>query len=96
MSDACIDIKKLNKEIKEAFLNENFSRILYLDQKRRCLIKSLASNKDFKVSEKNLNFLKITAEDNHNMMKKITEKMNFLTTLRNKKIKMLRSYHQNI
>tara|TARA_Y100001933_G_C18676421_1_gene429103 strand:+ start:306 stop:596 length:291 start_codon:yes stop_codon:yes gene_type:complete len=96
MPDLCVDIKKLNKEINQAFLNENFSRILYLDQKRRNLIKSLASNKDFKASEKNLNFLKKTAEDNHNMMKKITQKMNFLTTIRNKKIKMLRSYHQNI
>ena len=95
MSEKCLIIKKLNFEINEAFLNQNFPRILFLDQKRRSLIKSLASDKNFLASESNLNLIKKTAEQNHDLMTKIAERMTKLTVLRNKKIKMLRSYHAN-
>ena len=95
MSKKCFKIEKLNILINEAFLNENFSRILYLDQKRRSLIKSLASDETFFASEKNLNIIKKTAEQNNEIMKKIANKMTKLTLIRNKKIRMLRSYHAN-
>ena len=94
MGNSIDDIITLNSQINEAYLEENFSRILQLDTRRREIIQSLATNPEFKSDEKSLNILKDTAEKNHVLIGHITEKMSELTKLTSGKIKMLRSYRQ--
>jgi|MDSW01.2.fsa_nt_gb hypothetical protein len=87
-------IVDLNKQIEKATLDENFSRVLLLDTKRRELIQSLATNADFKADELSLNILKTTAEKNQTLINEITTKMTELTRITGGKIKMLRSYRK--
>ncbi len=87
--DPLIDI---NAKINQASLENNFSRILFLDNKRRTLLQTLATNPDFKSDEKSLDVLKSTAEQNQELMTQITKKMTALTQITGSKIKMLRSY----
>ena len=86
---------ELNAEIKDASIENNFSRILLLDTQRRELIKSLATNPNFTSDEKSLTILKLTAEQNQELMTDITERMTALTQITSNKIKMLRSYRMN-
>ncbi len=95
MPDACKEILQLNNEIHTAFKTDNFSRLLFLDQKRRTMIKSLASDPNFFLTEDNLAIIRRTAEQNQNLVIEITKRMSGLTNTTNKKIKMLRSYHSN-
>ena len=90
--DPLLDI---NAKINDASLQNNFSRILFLDTKRRALIKSLATNPDFKSDENSLTILKKTAEQNQQLMTDITQRMTALTNITSSKIKMLRSYRLN-
>ena len=87
-------IVDLNKQIEKATLDENFSRVLLLDTKRRELIQSLATNADFNADELSLNILKTTAEKNQTLINEITTKMTELTRITGGKIKMLRSYRK--
>ena len=68
---------------------------MFLDTKRRTLLKSLATNPDFTSDENSLTILKKTAEQNQELMTKITERMTALTKITSNKIKMLRSYRMS-
>ena len=92
MANAVEPLIDLNSKINEASIEDDFSRILFLDTQRRALIRELATNPDFKSDERSLTLLKDTAEQNQELMTKITEKMTALTKVTSKKIKMLRSY----
>ena len=92
MANAVDQLIKINSRISEASLENNFSRILFLDTKRRTLIKALATNPDFKSDENSLTILKETAEQNQELMSQITSKMTALTKLTGNRIRMLRSY----
>ena len=87
-------IVDLNKQIEEVSLEENFSRILLLDTKRRDIIKALASSSDFNADESSLRILKSTAEKNQFLIEDITKKMTELTRITSGKIRMLRSYRK--
>ena len=95
MASAVEPLIDINAEINEASLENNFSRILFLDTKRRDLIKSLATNPDFTSDESSLFVLKKTAEQNQKLMTDITKRMTALTQITGNKIKMLRSYRLN-
>ena len=95
MANAVEPLLVINAQINEASLENNFSRILFLDTKRRTLLKSLATNPDFTSDENSLTILKKTAEQNQELMTKITERMTALTKITSNKIKMLRSYRMS-
>ena len=95
MANAVEPLIDINAKISKASLDNNFSRILFLDTKRRDLIKSLATNPDFTSDENSLCILKKTAEQNQKLMVDITERMTALTQITSNKIKMLRSYRLN-
>ena len=92
MANAVAPLIDLNAKINQASLENNFSRLLLLDTKRRELIKGLATDPDFKSDENSLTLLKDTAEQNQELITQITEKMSALTQVTSNKIKMLRSY----
>ena len=92
MANAVEPLIDINAKINEASRENNFARILFLDTKRRNLIKSLATNPDFTSDENSLTILKKTAEQNQKLMLDITERMTRLTQITSNKIKMLRSY----
>ena len=94
MASAVEPLIDINAKINEASLENNFSRILLLDTRRRALIQGLATNPDFTSDEKSLTILKKTAEDNQVLVAEITERMTNLTKITSNKIKMLRSYRQ--
>ena len=94
MANAVEPIIHLNAKINEASLENNFSRILLLDTKRRALIRGLATNPNFTSDEKSLAILKKTAEENQVLVTNITERMTALTKITSNKIRMLRSYRQ--
>lgn len=94
MASAVEPIIHLNAEINEASLENNFSRILLLDTRRRALITGLATNPDFISDEKSLTILRKTAEENQVLVTDITERMTALTKITSNKIRMLRSYRQ--
>ena len=58
MASAVEPLLYINAQIKEASLDDNFSRILFLDTKRRALLQSLATNPDFISDENSLTILK--------------------------------------
>ena len=95
MPDAVTSLIDLNAEISEASVENNFSRLLLLDTQRRELLRSLATNPDFKSDETSLNILKKTAEQNQELMTEITNRMTNLTKITSNKIRMLRSYRMN-
>ena len=95
MANAIAPLLDLNAEINAASLENNFSRILLLDTKRRDLIKALAASPNFKPDEESLAILKNTAEQNQKLMSDITTRMSTLTKVTSNKIKMLRSYRLN-
>ena len=95
MADAVAPLLDLNKKINEASREDNFSRVLFLDTKRRALIQSLATNPHFKSDDNSLSILKSTAEQNQELMTDITKRMTALTHITSNKIKMLRSYRMN-
>ena len=95
MASAVEPLIDINAKINEASLENNFSRILFLDTKRRDLIKSLATNPNFISDESSLSVLKKTAEQNQKLMTDITKRMTALTQITGNKIKMLRSYRLN-
>lgn len=95
MASAIEPLIDLNAKITAASRENNFARILSLDTKRRNLIKSLATNPDFKSDEKSLAVLKNTAEQNEELMVDITKQMTALTQATSSKIRMLRSYRLN-
>ena len=92
MASAVDQLININIEISEASLENNFSRILFLDTKRRTLLKTLAENPDFRSDESSLTILSDTAQQNQELMTQITAKMTALTQVTGNKIKMLRSY----
>ena len=95
MANAIQPLIEINAKINDASLANNFSRILFLDTKRRALIKSLATNPEFRSDEYSLTILKKTAEQNQKLMTDITKRMTSLTQVTSNKIKMLRSYRLN-
>ena len=95
MADSVTSLINLNAEISEASFESDFSRILRLDTQRREILKSLATNPDFKSDEASLTILKQTAEQNQELITKITDRMTNLTKVTSNKIKMLRSYRMN-
>ena len=95
MASAVEPLIHLNAEINEASLENNFSRILLLDTRRRALIRGLATNPDFTSDETSLTILKTTAEENQMLVTDITERMTALTKVTSSKIRMLRSYRQS-
>ena len=95
MPDAVTSLIDLNAEISEASVENNFSRLLLLDTQRRELLRSLATNPDFKSDETSLTILKKTAEQNQELMTEITNRMTNLTKITSNKIRMLRSYRMN-
>ena len=92
MPDAVKQLLDINSKISEASIDNNFSRILFLDNKRRTLLQSLAINPEFTSDENSLTVLKQTAEQNQELMTEITERMTKLTQITGNKIRMLRSY----
>jgi negative regulator of sigma E activity len=86
---------EINKHIIEAYDEDNFARILYLDGQRREILRTLASNPDFLNDDENLKLIKETAEENQEMVANIADRMTALTKKTNGKIRMLRSYHVN-
>ncbi len=95
MASAIQPLIEINAKINDASLENNFARILFLDTKRRALIKSLATNPEFKSDENSLTIIKKTAEQNQKLMTDITKRMTALTKVTSNKIKMLRSYRLN-
>ena len=95
MANAIDPLLDLNAKIDQASAENNFPRILFLDTKRRTLLKELASNPNFRSDEKTLTLLKKTAEQNQELMTQITTKMTELTQVTGNKIKMLRSYRMS-
>ena len=94
MANAIEPLIDINAQINEASLENNFSRILFLDTKRRAILQSLATNPDFQSDERSLVILKKTVEQNQEMVSEITERMTALTQITSSKIKMLRSYRR--
>mgnify|MGYP001408904160 FL=1 len=92
MPNAVKQLLDINSKINEASIENNFSRILFLDNKRRTLLQSLAANPEFTSDENSLTILKHTAEQNQELMTKITDQMTKLTQITGNKIRMLRSY----
>ena len=92
MPNAVKQLLDINSKINEASIENNFSRILFLDNKRRTLLQSLAANPEFTSDENSLTILKHTAEQNQELMTKITDRMTELTQITGNKIRMLRSY----
>jgi len=92
MPNAVKQLLDINSKINEASIDNNFSRILFLDNKRRALLQSLAMNPEFTSDENSLSILKHTAEQNQELMTKITDRMTELTQITGNKIRMLRSY----
>jgi len=86
---------ELNKQIADAYHEDNFSRLLLLDGKRRKLLSKLASDPNFLNDDENLRLIKKTAEKNQDMVSNIAHRMTELTKQTNGKIRMLRSYHVN-
>ena len=95
MPNAVQELIDINSKISEASIDNNFSRILFLDNKRRNLLQSLAVNPEFTSDENSLSILKHTAEQNQELMTKITDRMTTLTQTTSNKIRMLRSYRLN-
>ena len=92
MANAVELLVGLNKKINEASQDNDFSRLLFLDTKRRALIQSLATDPDFVSDETSLTILKYTAEQNQKLVADITKRMTALTQVTGNKIRMLRSY----
>ena len=92
MANAVELLVDLNKKINEASQDNDFSRLLLLDTKRRALIQSLATDPDFVSDETSLTILKDTAEQNQKLVAHITKRMTALTQVTGNKIRMLRSY----
>ncbi|PQM61326.1 MAG: hypothetical protein CML40_03750 [Rhodobacteraceae bacterium] len=92
MANAVELLVDLNKKITEASQDNDFSRLLFLDTKRRALIQSLATDPDFVSDETSLTILKYTAEQNQKLVADITKRMTALTQVTGNKIRMLRSY----
>ena len=92
MANAVELLVDLNKKINEASQDNDFSRLLFLDTKRRALIQSLATDPDFVSDETSLTILKDTAEQNQKLVADITKRMTALTQVTGNKIRMLRSY----
>ena len=92
MPNAVKQLLDINSKINEASIENNFSRILFLDNKRRTLLQSLAANPEFTSDENSLTILKHPAEQNQELMTKITDQMTKLTQITGNKIRMLRSY----
>ena len=92
MANAVEPLINLNKKINEASQDNDFSRLLFLDTKRRALIQSLATDPDFVSDETSLTILKYTAEQNQKLVADITKRMTALTQVTGNKIRMLRSY----
>tara|TARA_Y200000002_G_C22678369_1_gene663008 strand:- start:1620 stop:1910 length:291 start_codon:yes stop_codon:yes gene_type:complete len=92
MANAVELLVDLNKKINEASQDNDFSRLLFLDTKRRALIQSLATDPDFVSDETSLTILKYTAEQNQKLVADITKRMTALTQVTGNKIRMLRSY----
>ena len=92
MASAVDQLININIKISEASLENNFSRILFLDTKRRTLLRTLATNPDCRSDESSLTILSDTAQQNQELMTLITAKMTALTRVTGNKIKMLRSY----
>ena len=92
MANAVEPLINLNKKINEASQDNDFSRLLLLDTKRRALIQSLATDPDFVSDETSLTILKDTAEQNQKLVAHITKRMTALTQVTGNKIRMLRSY----
>ena len=86
---------KINKQITEAYNEDNFARLLLLDGKRRELLSTLASDPNFLNDDENLRLIKKTAETNQDMVSNIANRMTALTKQTNEKIRMIRSYHTN-
>ena len=86
---------ELNKQITDAYHEDNFARLLLLDSKRRELLSKLASDPNFLNDDENLRLIKKTAEKNQDMVSNIAHRMTALTKETNGKIRMLRSYHVN-
>ena len=92
MANVVDPLISLNAELQVAAKHNNFPRILLLDTRRSELIKSLATNPDFKSDEYSLTVLEQTAEQNQNMLSELTEQMAQLTRVTSNKIKMIRGY----
>ena len=86
---------EINKQIIDAYSEDNFARLLLLDGKRRELLSKLASDPNFLNDEDNLKLIKNTAEKNQDMVSNIALRMTALTKQTDGKIRMLRSYHVN-
>ena len=86
---------EINKQINDAYDEDNFARLLLLDGKRRELLSKLASDPNFLNDDENLRLIKKTAEKNQDMVSNIAYRMTALTKETNGKIRMLRSYHIN-
>jgi Protein of unknown function (DUF3214). len=86
---------EINKQITDAYNEDNFARLLLLDGKRRELLSKLASDPNFLNDEDNLKLIKNTAEKNQDMVSNIALRMTALTKQTDGKIRMLRSYHVN-
>ena len=86
---------EINAEINQAYLSDNFPRLLFLDGKRIVWLQVLASDPAFFEDDKNLKLIKETAVNNQKLVSCIAKRMTALTKKTNEKIKMLRSYHQN-
>ena len=94
MASALEPLISLNNEIKMASQADNFSRILYLDTKRRELLKSLATDPLFNSDNDSLAVLEETAHQNQAMIVDLTDRMTALTRITGDKIKMIRSYRK--
>ena len=92
MANAVEPLLSLNADLLVAAEEKNFPRILLLDTRRRELIKSLATNPDFKSDEYSLKVIEETAQQNQNMLNGLTEQMAQLTRVTSAKIKMIRGY----
>ena len=86
---------EINKQIIDAYSEDNFARLLLLDGKRREVLIKLASDPNFLNDEDNLKLIKNTAEKNQEMVSNIALRMTALTKQTDGKIRMLRSYHVN-
>ena len=92
MANAVEPLLLLNADLLVAAEENNFPRILLLDTRRRELIKSLATNPDFKSDEYSLKVLEDTAQQNQNMLNNLSEQMAQLTRATSAKIRMIRGY----
>lgn len=92
MASAVEPLLCLNAELHVAAQENNFARVLLLDTRRKELIKSLATNPDFKSDEYSLKVLEETVAQNQKMVDGLTEQMAHLTKVTSAKIKMIRGY----